>query len=517
MFLFLDTENSGLSREFSQIYEIAIISTDSDLNLMSSLHKKCRNLPWVVPSPGALLITGITPDQLKKEGCSHYEMMCAVNDYINAQNWPVIFAAYNISYDQGIISHNMHSCLHDPFVMTGRRNWNAPANCVFDVLELVKAVSVFAPGLLKLDIKTKTGKPSMSLGNVCRQNGIELSETEAHGAYADTKATIALAKKIKAEAPDIWSQMLAMSNRKNVAKFLDENQVFAYAQCPYGESHTVFGTHITMADGSNTEAVIWDLSVDPAEYIGKSDEELTDLFKLWGEKRFKTPLQSLMTHKQPVLMPADKADHLRPADLTDKMIKAHLKTIRDNPDFAKRLAKAAAAARPEFNNGAEPEEQIYSFPDNSIRYDLDAWKKSFHQSDWQQRLELISEFKKRFDKEMKIDPALKRFMIFAQRIIYADAPHALDPAHMDKVNQAIHTRRMMKCDKISFMTIDKVRQELEEIETSRRDGDEKWAHVTDTQIRALKLYYTSLEKEFAEAAEPKKKGADVKKPRPPNP
>ena len=517
MFLFLDTENSGLSREFSQIYEIALISTDSSLNLMSSLHKKCRNLPWVVPGPGALLITGITPGQLKKENLSHYEMMCAVNDYINAQSWPVIFAAYNMPYDQGIISHNLHSTLHDPFLMTGRRNWNAPANCVFDILELVKAIHIYAPGTLKLDIKTKTGKPSMALGNVCRQNGVPLSETDAHGALADTKATIALAKKLKAEAPEIWTQMLNMANRQNVAKFMNDNEVFAYSQCPYGASHNVIGTRIAMADNSNTEAIVWDLSIDPAEYLDKSDEELVEVFKLWGDKRYDTPLQTLMTHKQPIVMPLEKADHIRPDGLTDSVIKARMKTIKDNPEFAKRLAKAAAKARPDFENGSEPEEQIYNFPDSGIRQDLEAWKKSFHHADWQQRMELITEFKKRFDKEIKNDPALKRFMVFAQRIVYAEAPETLSDSHMEKVNKAIHARRNTPADKVGYMTIEKARAELEEIEESRKQGDDRWAHVTDSQIRSLKLYYTSLEKEFADTADAKKKGPDVGKTKGPKP
>tara|TARA_B100000686_G_scaffold321944_1_gene375163 strand:+ start:409 stop:1956 length:1548 start_codon:yes stop_codon:yes gene_type:complete len=507
VFLFLDTENSGLSRDFSQIYEIALISTDSDLNLMSKFHGKCRNLPWVVPSPGALLITGITPDQLKNEDYSHYEMMCKVSEYIHAQSWPVIFAAYNMPYDQGIISQNLHSNLLDPFIMSARRNWNAPANCVFDVLNLVKAVSIYAPGLLKLDIKTGHGNPSMSLGNVCRQNGIPLSEQDAHGAYSDTKATIQLAKKLKTEAPEIWDQMLKMANRDHVKSFMQDNEVFAYSQCPYGTSHDIIGTFVTTADNSSTEAVVWDLSFDPADYKDKSDEELVETFKLWGDKRFETPMQTLLTHKQPVLMPADKADTIWPQKLSRKKASERAQWIKNNPEFAARLAKAAAKARPEFTNGSEPEEQIYSFPDSKVRDELESWKKSFHNSDWSQRLDLVKAFKQRFSDDMKKDPALKRFMIFAQRIIFANQPDVLGEKHIQKVDEAMQRRRNLPADKAAFMTVERAREELAEIEQSRKDGEDKWAHVTDTQIRSLKLYYTSLEKDF-EAL--KKKAADIK-------
>lgn len=514
MFLFLDTENSGLSRDFSQIFEIALISTDSDLNLMSSLHKRCGRLPWDVPTPGAMLITGITPDQLKKESLSHYEMMKQVSEYINDQNWPIVFAGYNITgYDQGIISQNLHSTLFDPFLMSGRRDWNSEPNCVFDVLELVRAVHIYQPGTLKLKIKTASGKfPSMSLGNVCRQNGVSLSETDAHGAYADTKATIDLTKLLKTKAPDITAQMLKMANRNNVDKFMNDNKVFAYSQCPYGDAHTIIGTKITFAEGSKTEAIVWDLNQDPSDWLNKSDDDLVELFKTWGRDRFKTPIQSLATHKQPIVMPMDMAKGLVPDGLTEAKIKSRIKMLEENQDFAKRLAKAAKNARGPFPKGAEPEQQIYNFPSSDIRRDLEDWKKTFHQVDWQQKQDMIVEFRSRFANEMKKDPALKRFMTFAQRIVYANAPDNISEDHRKRMEKALHTRRTTNDADVPYTTLDKARAELAEIEQQRAEGSETWKHVTDTQIRSLKLFYTSLEKEFEHLVSEKL----AQKKRPPN-
>jgi NaMN:DMB phosphoribosyltransferase len=53
--------------------------------------------------------------------------------------------------------------------------------------------------------------------------------------------------------------------------------------------------------------------------------------------------------------------------------------------------------------------------------------------------------------------------------------------------------------KAPYMTIAKARQELDEIERLRAAG-KKWQDVTDTQIRSLKLYYTAIEKEYADYA-----------------
>src|SRR5690606_19080980 len=60
--------------------------------------------------------------------------------------------------------------------------------------------------------------------------------------------------------------------------------------------------------------------------------------------------------------------------------------------------------------------------------------------------------------------------------------------------------------KAPYMTVAKARKELEQIERERTAGKPRWKDVTDTQIRSLKLYYTSMEKEYApyytQAAQP---------------
>lgn len=497
MFLFLDTESSGLSKTFSQVYEIAMIATDAELNMMSSLHTDCARLPWNIPGPGALLITGITPDQLKNNPRGHYEMMQEVNDYVDGQNWPVVFAGYNIlGYDQAVLAQNLHQTLYDPFVMTACKDWQAEPNNVFDVFELVKAVHIYAPSVLKLDIKTKTGKPSMALGNVARQNDIDLSEEDAHGAFSDTKATIDLAKKLKQEAPQIWDQMLKMSNSKKVEAFLQDNEVFAYSQCPYGAAHSVIGTRLSDVEDSKTEALIWDLNVDPAEYADASDEKLTKMLRSWGRVRFQQPIQPIRKHKQPILMPVDQADVVWPQGLTKQEVAQRVQYLKENPDFAQRVAHLAKQAQKSFPPGVEPEQQMYEKPDCKVQLMLENWKERFHKADWEEKLKLTEELKQRLASDIRKTPSLKRFVTFAQRLIYANAPELLTEAQQEKIGASLHNRRVSS-EKTPYMTIPKARAELKQIERERAEGLDKWKHVTDSDIRSLKLYYTALEKEFS--------------------
>ena len=74
MYIFYDTETTGLDKDFSQILQIALVFTDDKLNILSSKKIECRRSPWVVPTPGAMLTTGFVPDDLKNNPYSHFEM-----------------------------------------------------------------------------------------------------------------------------------------------------------------------------------------------------------------------------------------------------------------------------------------------------------------------------------------------------------------------------------------------------------------------------------------------------------
>src|SRR6516162_3309760 len=74
-FIFYDTETTGTKRHFDQILQFAAIKTDDDLNPIETFNIRCRLLPHVVPSPGALLVTGARVADLTGAPLSHFEMM----------------------------------------------------------------------------------------------------------------------------------------------------------------------------------------------------------------------------------------------------------------------------------------------------------------------------------------------------------------------------------------------------------------------------------------------------------
>ena len=94
-FVIYDTETTGLETAFDQILQFAAIRTDDDLNEIDRFEIRCRLLPWVVPSPGALKATGITPSMLVDKNLpSHCEAMVQLNERLRSWS-PAVFIGYN--------------------------------------------------------------------------------------------------------------------------------------------------------------------------------------------------------------------------------------------------------------------------------------------------------------------------------------------------------------------------------------------------------------------------------------
>lgn len=68
-FVFYHTETTGVVAAFDQILQFAAIKTDDNLNELDRLDIRCRMMPHIVPSLGALRVTGLTPAMLTDPTC----------------------------------------------------------------------------------------------------------------------------------------------------------------------------------------------------------------------------------------------------------------------------------------------------------------------------------------------------------------------------------------------------------------------------------------------------------------
>ena len=498
MFIFYDTETSGLDKEFSQVLQIALVFTDDNMNILSSKKVECRRSPWVVPAPGALLTTGFTPDDLKKSKNSHYDMMQEVDEWIRSQYMPVIFSGYNtLGYDEPVMANNLHQNLLDPdlttmMTHTGEKNGRS------DIMVLVKAMAMYMPGAIKLDVKNDFGSPSMSLINVAQQNGVALGAHDAHDAMNDIRATIGVAKFIQKTAPQLWDQMTALATVAGVDAFMSQHKIFTHSYMAYGKAKSAVVTNIAQREGDTTE-ILFDLSVDPAKYMSMTVDELADCMAPQNAKYH--PFRHAPKEGQPIMMAMDQSDAVIPKGFDDKLAKRRANMVRKDPDFADRIAKAAAKVRDaqaKVTHAHLPETLMCEEPKGATKTKLQAWMDEFNTTDtWAQAAKLVLDFPTRFEKELEKEPHIRRYAKFAGRIVFESAPEELPQDKQELMKKHIASRLLTPDPKAPYMTIAKARKELEQIERERTAGKERWKDVTDTQIRSLKLYYTSMEKEYA--------------------
>ena len=512
MYIFYDTETSGLGKDFTQVLQIALVFTDENLNILASKKLDCRRSPWVVPSPGALLTTGFTPDDLKNSKNSNFEMMQEIDQWVRSQYWPVIFAGYNsIEYDEPVLSQNFHMNLLDPNLTNAVSPNNGQRNSCFDVMTAVQAVQAYSPGALKLDIlnEAKDPQPSVKLSVVAEQNGVTLSKDDAHDALNDIKATVGVAKVVKKVAPQIWDHLHTVSTREGVEDFIAKNKVFTHTTYSFGKKKPIVTTSAATREGSGMTEILFDLSVDPAPYLKMTVDQLKDALLAQEKKPAKGQPQPpqvfrmVRKNSMPIIMPMDMSDPVLPKRFDEKVAEARADAIKSNPQFRKNLAEAAklakqAKARAEKTHTQQPEEQIDEETPAAVKPKLEQWMQEFRETtSWKDAAALVSDFYTRFEKELEETPSIRRFVKFAGRIVFEHAPEELSAEKQQQMKSFIAAHILTPDADVPWMTIAKARAELEDIEKQRAEGKKKkWGEVTDTQIRSLKLYYTALEKEY---------------------
>ncbi len=109
-FVFYDTETTGSETFYDQILQFAAIKTDDSLNEVDRFEIRCRIQRHILPSPGALKVTGISLEQLSDPVLpSHFEMAASIHEKLTAWS-PAIFVGYNsLEFDEDTILFPLES------------------------------------------------------------------------------------------------------------------------------------------------------------------------------------------------------------------------------------------------------------------------------------------------------------------------------------------------------------------------------------------------------------------------
>lgn len=323
-FYFYDLETSGVNPRSSRIMQFAGQRTDLDLNPVGEPDNILVKLTEdILPDPGAILITGITPQMTIADGITEAEFVSKFDKEINKPN--TIFVGFNsIRFDDEFMRFMFWRNFHDSYEWQwkdGSSRW--------DILDVTRMTRALRPDGIKWPVDSK-GKPSNKLEFLTSVN--KINHEDAHDALADVNATIAIAKLIKEKQPKLFKYMLDLRSKKEVEKFLNANDIFVYSSGKYPseyEKTTIVANLGRHPD--NKGFLTYDLRHDPAEFVDLKPEKLSELWQYDKEKRtVPLPVKGLQANRCPAIAPITVLD-----DETNKRLKIDLKEIKKNHESLK--------------------------------------------------------------------------------------------------------------------------------------------------------------------------------------
>ena len=359
-FFFYDLESRGLNPRQDRIIQLAGQRTDMNLQPIGEPYNLLVTLnDDTLPSPDALMVTGITPQKTVEEGYTEAQFARMLSEEIFTPD-TIAVGFNNVRFDDEFIRHLLWRNFHDPYEWSwkdGRSRW--------DLLDVVRLTRALRPEGINWPLDAK-GEPSNRLELITSANGI--AHENAHDALADVTALIAVTKLIKQKQPQLYDYLLKMRDKKVVQQLVnvDDKKPFVYASGRYDKEFAKTTVAFPLTTSRNGGVVVYDLRYDPTPFVELSVEELAKkIFASWEERQtedfVKLPVKELQYNRCPAVAPLgvlEQGDGWQKISLSAEVVQNHQNILLNHPDFAEKL-RSIFENKPAFKKMPDPEAQLY--------------------------------------------------------------------------------------------------------------------------------------------------------------
>ncbi len=359
-FFFYDLETSGLNAREDRIMQFAGQRTDLNLTPIGEpVNELVALSDDTLPSPDALMVTGITPQKTVDEGYSEAEFARLLSEEIFTPE-TIAVGFNNVRFDDEFIRHLLWRNFHDPYEWSwrdGRSRW--------DMLDVVRMTRALRPGGIEWPVDDK-GEPTNRLELITKANGI--SHDNAHDALSDVTALIDVTRLIKEKQPQLFEYLLKMRDKKEVQKLvnLEEKKPFVYTSGRYDKEFAKTTVTFPLTAAPNGNVLVYDLRYDPTEFVDLSEKELAKkVYATWEERQVEDfvalPVKVLQYNRCPAVAPLgvlEQADGWQKISLDVEMVQKHQKVLLEHPEFAEKM-RTLFENKPEYKKAADPEAQLY--------------------------------------------------------------------------------------------------------------------------------------------------------------
>ena len=252
-FFFYDLETSGLKPREDRIMQFAGQRTTLDLEPIGEpVNVLVKMTEDALPSPAAIMVTKITPQDTLRDGMSEVEFCRFVTEEVFTPE--TIAVGYNtVRFDDEFMRATFWRNFYDSYEFEwkdGRSRW--------DMLDVVRMTRALRPEGIEWPF-TEDGKATNRLELITKLNGI--SHEHAHDALADVFATIAVAKLIRDKQPDLFNFLFSIRNKNEVKKFvnLDDKKPFVYSSGRYSSDYNKTTVAFPLTSSRNGNILVYDL------------------------------------------------------------------------------------------------------------------------------------------------------------------------------------------------------------------------------------------------------------------
>ena len=342
-FFFYDLETSGLSPRVDRIMQFAGQRTNMNLEPIGEpVNLLIKLADDTLPSPYAIMVTGITPQSTQLDGLTEAEFCKYVLEEIFTPG--TIAVGYNsVRFDDEHMRYCFWRNFRDPYEW----QWKDERS-KWDLLDVVRMTRALRPEGIEWPV-TDDGKATNRLELITKMNGI--SHENAHDALADVNALIDVTRLIRDKQPALYEYLLKIRGKKAVQQLinLDKPAPFVYSCGQYSSTHNKTSVAYPIAPAKNGNVLVFDLRVNLDELLAEE------------EPKFFPTVKELKYNHCPAVAPLgvlSQGDGWKKIGLTEEIIKKNLDSLLAHPDFIERM-RSENEAKPEFPESADSESALY--------------------------------------------------------------------------------------------------------------------------------------------------------------
>ena len=299
-FFWHDYETFGRVPRRDRPAQFAGVRTDAELNEIDApVMHYCQPAPDFLPDPEACLLTGILPQACLQLGLPEHAFADVVEQHLARPG--TVGVGYNsIRFDDEVTRHLFWRNLIDPYA----REWQNECGR-WDLLDVVRATWALRPAGIEWPTHAD-GRPSFKLEDLTRANG--LAHEAAHDALSDVRATIAMARLIRARQAKLWDFCLKLRKKDAVVHEMGVGKPFLHISGMYGVERGCLALVWPLAPHptNKNEVIVWDLAEDPSELLTLGIDEIRlRMFSRTAdlpEGTARLPVKTIHINKSPIVI-----------------------------------------------------------------------------------------------------------------------------------------------------------------------------------------------------------------------